>query len=243
MGWPSKSHPQKMSEAPLVQAFNLTVSVKEDISDECVKAVVKWIKKNALHAFVVLEQETSKRHLHAALFFKDPRSSKKLRENIWDRQVKPHHPTSIGRVAVHLQASPGRKWLDEYLLKEDSRDLLLDTLPDEKDELTPFFPSAETQAALMAAKDKVVDVFYATHEVVYKEWLHENVWVSSTETAHEYFLMRMFERKDIRVCADSRRVHQMAVALHRYATGSRKLTNLEISTHVKENCAQDYSRP
>lgn len=230
-----------MGEVALVRAFNLTVSVKEDISDECVRAIKKWLTKNVTYVHCVLEQETSKRHLHAAIYFKEPRDKKKLRENLWDRQVKPFHPTSIGRVAVQIQAAPGRKWIDEYLQKENNVEVILSILPEDRSELDEYYPDEETQVMLRSAKDKTVDVFYATHEVVYKEWLHENTWSSSTQTAHEYFSMRMFVRKDMRVIADSRRVHQMAVALHKYATETYKLTNLEISAHVKENCITDYA--
>lgn len=229
-----------MGDQALVQAFNLTVSVKDDISEECIKAIKKWLNKNVKWVHCVVEQETSKRHLHAALFFSEPRDKKKLRENLWERQVKPFHANSIGRIAVHIQAAPGRKWIDEYLQKEDNVEVILSVLPEDKAELDEYFPSEETQAILMSAKDKTVDCFYATHEVVYKEWLHENTWVSSTQTAHEYLCMRMFVRKDMRVIADSRRCHQIAVALHKYSTDSYKLTNLEISCHVKENCITDY---
>ena len=230
-----------MGDQALVQAFNLTVSVKDDITDECIKAIKKWLTKNTKWVHCVVEQETSKRHLHAAMFFEAPRDKKKLRENLWDRQVKPFHPTSIGRIAVHIQSAPGRKWIDEYLAKEEHVEVVLSHLPVDTADLDEYFPSEETQAFLMSAKDKTVDCFYATHEVVYKEWLHDNTWASSTATAHEYFKMRMFVRKDIRVIADSRRVHQMACALHSYSTDSYKLTNLEISTHVKENCQTDYA--
>lgn len=229
-----------MCDQALVRAFNLTVSTKEDISDECIKAIKKWLTKHAQYVHCVVEQETSKLHLHAAMFFKEPRDKKKMRENLWQRQVKPFHPTSIGKFAVNIHASPGRKWIDEYLHKEENPEVVLSDLPEDLDELNEFYPTAEVQEFLMQAKDKTVDCFYATHEVVYKEWLHENTWVSSTQTAHEYFGLRMFVRKDMRVIADSRRVHQMAVALHKYATDSYKLTNLEISTHVKENCQTDY---
>lgn len=216
----------------LVSSFNLTISVKEDISDECVKAVTKYLKKSCQWYYIVTEQETSKRHLHACIFFPKPQDKKVLRQNIWGRYVKEYHPTSIGKFAVHIQACPGRKWLDEYLKKEDTVQVIADVLPEDLDELE--FPSEEVQERLMEAKEKVVDVFYSTHEVTYKEWLKEQVWVSSTETAHQYFLDRMFVRKDMRVICDSRRVHQMAVALHRYSTDSNKLTAKELGEHRKE---------
>lgn len=235
-----------MSESKLcVRAFNLTVSVRENISDACIKALKTFIKKVCLWYYIVLERgESGKLHMHACLFFKDSRDKKKLRENIWDRFVKPYHSTSIGRIAVHIQAMPGTKWIDEYLLKEEGVEVLEQVLPPAKADLEEFIPTQEVQDMLIKAAEKEqksTDPFYAMHEVAYKQWLHENTWVSSSQTAHEYFQWRMFVKKDQRVVADSRRVHQMAVALHKYSTDSYKLTNLEICCHVKENCITDYA--
>lgn len=244
LGLALKSSPSvSMTDTALCRAFNLTVSTKDDISEEAIKKFKKWLTKTALYYYCVIECDTGKRHLHATMFFKEPKDKKKMRENIWDRYIKPHHLTSIGKVAVHLQACPGRKWFDEYLRKDDTREEVAQEVPEDLDDLNDYFPSEETQALFMNAKEKVLDVFYAQHEVVYKEWLSENTWASSTETAHEYFHLRMFVRKDMRVIADSRRVHQMAVALHRYSVESYKLTNLEISQHTKEHAAYDFSRP
>jgi hypothetical protein len=230
-----------MSALNTIRAFNLTISTKGDISDECVTAVSKWINKQCEYALCIVETDTGKRHLHAALFFKEPRDKKKLRENIWMRMVKPFHPTSIGRVAVHIQAMPGLDWVKQYLGKDPNREIEVAILPDDLDNLLVYLPTEDEQVALMAATDKVLDVFYNQHEIMYKQWLTDNTWISSTETAHQYFRLRMFVRKDMRVIADSRRVHQMAIALHKYSTDSYHLTNLEISTHVRENQCTDFS--
>ena len=50
------------------------------------------------------------------------------------------------------------KWLDEYLKKEDTVQVLAGALPQDLK-----FPSEEVQERLMEAKEKVVDVFYSTH--------------------------------------------------------------------------------
>lgn len=213
----------------LIRAFNLTISTKDDVSDDTVKKVTRWITKSCSHFLVVCENDTGKRHLHAALFFSEPKDKKKLRENIWQRYVKDNHPTSIGKFAVHMQASPGAKWVSDYLHKDANKEEIAASLPFDLHDLDEFYPCVDEQALLMKATDKVVDVFYANHEATYKEWLSENSWFSSTQTAHEYFCMRMFVAKDMRVIADSRRVHQMSVALHKYSVESYKLTNLEIS--------------
>ena len=225
------------------RAFNVTISVREDISDECVAAVYKWIKKNAQFYYCVCESDTSKRHLHAMLLFAEIRNKKKMRENLWDRLVKPFHPTSVGRVALNIHVCPGRKWIDEYLIKEAGVEVIGCHLPNESlgdPSILTFFPTEAEQEKLMAAKDVVIDLFYNKHEIAYKEYLKDRSFVSSSATAHEYFLHRMFVGKDMRVIADSRRVHQLSVALHRYASDCCKLTALELQTHNRENGDLDF---
>jgi len=234
----------------IVRSFNLTVSVKEDISDEAVKYLKKWVEKTCKYWYVVVENDTSKRHLHACLFYDECKNPKNMKDTIW-KHIKQYHPTSIAYVAVNIHAMPGKKWLDEYLNKDSTRDEITTKIPINEDrevdwaELEKFIPSETIQNTLMGAskkKDGPTDTFYGYHEVEYKAWLEKNTWVSSTQTAAEYFGYRMFESKDMRVIADSRRVHQMSVALHKYSTDSGKLTNKEISMHVQENCANDYCK-
>jgi hypothetical protein len=77
-----------------------------------------------------------------------------------------------------------------------------------------------------------VDAFYNNHTMAYTPWLLlKNELESSTLLAHSYFNYRMFVDKDMRVIADTHKVHEMAVGLHRYYTGAPALTALEISIH------------
>lgn len=172
------------------------------------------------------------------LAFEEPKNKKHLKSNIWQQQVRPYHPTSIGGKAVNLHVCPGRKWIDEYLQKEDTVEIIASVLPQEElghEPIYAFFPTQEQQESLMAAKDKVLDMFYANHKKTHKDWLHERTFVSATATAHEYFKYRMFVTKDMRVIANSRRVHQINCAMLAYATESQKLTALELQQHRKEN--------
>lgn len=230
----------------MCRAFNITISVKEDLSDDAVLKLKKWLKnKNRKYVFAVLEQETSKRHMHMCVFFDDNQNPKSLHDTLW-KLIKPFHATSLPRVAVKVQASPGRLWLDTYLKKESTREVVLQQLPTNLDDLDEYFPSEEVQTALVNLKkkeDKAYDPFYSYHEVVYKEWLHENTWVSSIQTAQEYFHWRMFDKKDMRVVIDCRRVFQMAKALHRYSTEDWKLTAEELRKVNNEIGLHDFNAP
>lgn len=228
-----------------LRAFNLTVSVRGDIKPECVKAVLKYVKRNAKYFRSTVENKTKegnpcKRHLHVCWFTEEPIDGVAARSNIWQRYVKKWHPDSIGRVAVQNQACPGRKWVDEYLEKTTpaEEDTQCD-LPENLDDLNEYFPTKEQQEELKKLSNRVFDEFFSTHEMCYRKWLEEHTWHSTMQTAMEYFHWRMFVQKDMPVVADSRKVHQWGVALHRYTVEDYKLTPKELAAMQQE--AQEFA--
>ncbi len=57
-------------------------------------------------------------------------------------------------------------------------------LPDDLDSLDEYYPDETTQKILKKKKDredKVVNVFYAMHEVCYKEYLHDQSYFESAQ--------------------------------------------------------------
>lgn len=147
------------------RTFLLTVSVKGDLSIDSQEEIVKWIRKNTLMNYVVIEHgESGKRHLHAILVFKEPRIGKKIRGNLWDRHVKPFHSDSRGSVAVVVTVCYSNDWYNTYLKKESGVEVLSSNY--DPDEAETYFPSAETQELLMATRDvKGVACPYLEHDV------------------------------------------------------------------------------
>lgn len=142
---PSFSLPSKLD----TRSFLLTVSVREDISPECQESIVKWARKNTLMNHIVLEHgESGKLHLHGVLIFKDPRLSKKIHENLWDRFVKKYHSDSIGKYAVKVQVCPGNDWYNTYLQKESDVEVLSSNYDPKAAE--EYFPTQEVQTVLVA---------------------------------------------------------------------------------------------
>lgn len=235
-----------MSTDKMCRAFNITISVKEDIDEQAVSKLKNWAVKKALYSYAVLENETSKRHFHACVFCLDPQNPKSIRDTLW-KLIKPFHPTSIGRFAVHIQACPGRKWIDEYLQKESSREIVINSLPADLDDLEEYFPDETTQELLKKKSEKhennVVDLFYANHEVHYKEFLHEKSWVSSIETALQYFQNRMYVKKDMRVIEDQRRLFQKAICLYRYASEDDSVSAEQRRQYLRETTEYDFNPP
>lgn len=206
------------------RAFLLTVSTKGDISDECVKAVVKHIRLTTAQAYVVTEHgESGKLHLHAVMLYKESRESKKIQDNVWQRMVKPYHSDSIGRVAVKVQVCPGNKWYDEYLQKEQGVSVLLDTYDRETSD--EYFPTEAVQEALMATHK---------HKGVACPWLEQDIvtWTgspfeNSPAGAGCYLKDRMYVKKNMQPLADKRKLMEKALMYWEYRNGINTLNERE----------------
>jgi len=192
----------------------MTISTKGDLSAETQDKVDNYLKKNTLMSYACVETGANgKRHLHALMIFKDKRLPKKIHENVWDRFVKPHHPDSIGRIAVKIQVCPGNDWYTDYLQKEPDRELLhnrWDPVAAEE-----FFPSQEVQEALMslhAAKgQKSCNEFWDRHSAA---WMASS-FCDTPEGALCYWKQCWIDGTSPRI-TDPRRSTQMARGLYEH---------------------------
>lgn len=225
------------------RAYQLTISPKGDISDVVVRRVRKWLSKTCLYVYAVIEgTSTGKRHLHAAMYFEDTKNKKQLQEYVW-KIVKVEHKDSIGKFAVKVQVMPGSNWVDEYLRKEKDVEVVINVLPEERDELLGFYPSAEDQEALIQATSQPFqgDRFLDLHEGEYKRYLERESVVSTIGTATEYFLWRVNVDRTLPRLRDSRTYVNMGLALHRYISMDKSLTSEEESLIRRVTESYDFS--
>lgn len=197
-------------------AFQLTVSVKGDLSPECQEELVKFIRKNTVMHYIVIEfGESNRRHMHALLVYKAPRVSRKIQTNVWERFVKPYHSDSLPRYAVKVQVCPGNDWYDEYLRKDGSREVLSDTW--NREDACSYFPSQPVQEALMVTSKM---------SGVACPWLDKDIlaWSASTfentpEGALMFLKSRMFVEKNMVPIQDLRKRTEKAVMYWEYRNG------------------------
>jgi len=206
------------------RTFLLTVSVKGDLSIDSQEEIVKWIRKNTLMNYVVIEHgESGKRHLHAVLVFKEPRIGKKIRGNLWDRYVKPHHPDSRGSVAVVVTVCYSNDWYNTYLKKESGVEVLSSNY--DPDEAATYFPSAATQELLMATRDvKGVACPYLEQDV--KSWA-ESDFPNEPAGAVGWLKHRMNILKNMIPIKDKRKLVETGQMYWEYRNGIVTLTERE----------------
>lgn len=217
----SGSAPTTSRVIPL-KSFKLTISPKGDVSKDTIDRVVAYAMKSDMY-HVVLEHGTSgKAHIHALLNYSTPKLAPKIQENVWQRMVKPFSPGSIGKFAVQVNANYDSRWASEYLSKESTHEVLATNYDASLE--SNYYPSPEVQTTLQTISrvHVAVDSFYAEHALLFAEYVIRRPHPGVTD-AIEYFYNRMFVKKDMRVNADKRRVHQMAHALLRYHLSDQRL--------------------
>lgn len=207
------------------RTFQLTISVKGDLSADCQEAVTNWIKKNTHMHFIVIEHgENARRHLHALLLFKDPRDSRKIKDNAYTRLVKPYHPDSIARYAVLVQVCPGNTWYTDYLQKEVDKEILSDTWDCQA--ALEYFPSEAVQETLMAksASKNVACPAYDKHVQAWSESTFEN----TPEGSLMFLKHRMNVLKDMVPISDPRKRTEKARMYWEYRNGVISPTEREL---------------
>lgn len=240
LGTPSSPRALKNSSTLDTRTFLLTISVPGDISDDCVKALCKHIRRATIHAYAVSEYgESNRRHFHAVLVYKDPMISRKIRENVWDRIVKPHHPDAKGSIAVKVQVCPGHDWYDTYLQKEKDVQVHIDTY--DRDKITDFFPTVAVQEALQtkAAISKHAAP-HVTRDV--------DLWISSDfantpEGSLSYLKNRMYVLRDMVPIADKRKLCEKAFMYFEYRNGITEPTTDELRRLKANTAVFDFGEP
>ena len=206
-----------------LHTWELTVSTKGDIDDDCVGGIVAYFKKKCRYGFVVLEY-AAKWHLHAVVCFKQPIEKKHIEETVWEK-VKKYHPDSIKTKALKTVVQYDHDWRSNYLQKDEHKKVLWDHYHEE--DYTKFFPSKEEQEKLIKAKESRTMAASDHKSPVFQRYLQ--MWTNYStqdtyEAAVEWFKYAMYVECSIPIMVDQRRMRQNAWALHEFRTKNTKVT-------------------
>lgn len=241
LGTPSIPQPSTRKGDLLdTKSFLLTVSVPGDISEGCVKQLVNYIRKVTEHAYAVTELgESDRLHFHAVMIYKEPMLGRKIRENVWDRIVKKHHPDAKGSIAVKVQVCPGHAWYDEYLQKEGSKTVHLDTY--DRFKVTDYFPTKEVQEVLQVKA--AISRQAAPHITRDVDLWAESSFDNNPAGALSYLKHRMFVLRDMVPISDKRKLCDKAYMYYEYRNGIVKPTPNELRLLGAHDVEFDFRSP
>lgn len=213
--------------------WRLTVSVKGDLLKECEKKVLAYLTKRCRFVYAVAERGSSnRRHMHAAICFKQEIDRHHLIGYIW-KMVQEYHADSLRRHAVNLHAMYDNTWHSEYLQKENDCEVLYNNYDPEK--IAEYFPTQSEQEELMlhvvdGTDDRVADPYI---DKLVNQWTehdpNERVERVTYERACRYLKYCMFDARTMRCISDNRRFCQLAWTMFQYRTRRTEIDVAELN--------------
>lgn len=153
------------------RSYGITISTVEPVEGEGQEALKTWLKKQD-YAYAVIEGGEGKaqeRHLHAQVWYKEPREKGTLNKAL-KRIIEKYFPMSKPHIAIKIKIAYNDDFLENYMAK-DVTQLLLPYSPDELDR-KDYYPSQEEQDKVMK-NAKIIDHKMNHLEELFYAWVNE----------------------------------------------------------------------
>lgn len=190
------------------QTFAVTHRPKDGVTDSDVSALVNYCRRVATYYKVITEKDGHERHLHAALFMKEP-----VYKKVVVRAVLNLYPNLRDEEKMVLRqgvkVSGNSQWLD-YLEKGDSTVVIANNLP-EVAHLESYYPPPEQ----LSGKVRKNITYYARLENLWYEHVDPGKVKNPVNCRHFLFDM-MYAKRLIDVIRDDKSIIQVSRHLARY---------------------------
>jgi len=222
----------------MFRSFCITVRPRDGINNDTVEEIHKWLSRHPNFAFAVLEMEGECRHLHAQLWYDDPKNKGDIQKALtricertipdWDAKQK---KVMAGGTKVAIN-----DWYLHYLtnndLKIDDPNILIDKPPNIS---SPYYPSDEEQEKVKTMA-RAVDPRFAKLEMDYKEKYPDTP--VTLKSVASFLSDAMFISRTIKVIVHQRDRTALCSALYAYISHS---TDIELFIH-KSKQDRDFEK-
>lgn len=206
------------------KSYCFTVRPTKGVSRDLEKALLSWGKKQK-YCFMGMEMNDEARHLHAQVWFDEPRTRGNLNkaiDNILERTLEDYNYAQkvVFRTGTRIAYDD---WFLEYVMdaekkKDDIKNIILEMVP-EKTQL--YYPSEEEQERVRASCNAIDKRFHRLNEM-WKEWeKYEDR--PDLENAGLFLNWIIYSEKKYPVIQDGRIAKQVCKNLHAYNRGSMEL--------------------
>lgn len=202
------------------RSFCFTIRPKDGITNECVDSIVKWLKRHPQYAIAVLEMEGICRHLHAQIFYDEPKNkgdiTKQLKRIVFDNsklncELEIEQQKRILAQGVKIAYND---WFEHYLLCNDDKaeppNIVYDKLPDNTND---FYPTEEEQESVKTIST-AVDKRFAELELSCKAYLQDQPY--SQINIAKFLSWAMFIDRSLKVVIQQRDRVALCISLHAY---------------------------
>lgn len=213
-----------MSTVSKFKSFGFTVRPKNGLKTDLEDALRKWILKQPFYAYNI-EMEDEARHLHAQVWYDEPKSKGDLTKALF--RIQSRYDDDWGNASKKVLSSGVKIAYNDKFMEYMSKDspLIEDCPPDCTDD---FYPSEDEQNAVME-RSRASDARYHRFLIMFKEstWYSEESaeldagHISGKARVADWLFDAMFISKTIPVVQDNRIRCQMITSLTFYCYGGQ----------------------
>lgn len=222
----------------MFRSFCITCRPRDGISDSTIEGILKWLRRHPQYACAVLEKTAEERHLHAQLWYDEP----KRKGDITTQLVRicqstiPDWDASQKKVLASGTKVAYNDWYINYLLENDlkeSPNIILENPPNCTDS---YYPSLEEQDRVQRVA-KAVDPRFQSLEEGFRASRLDSTTTPTLEDIARYLYRSMFCDRSIRVVTQQRDRTALALSLYHYilqAAEGQEDTDLFITRSAEE---------
>ncbi|AXH79057.1 MAG: hypothetical protein [Circular genetic element sp.] len=203
------------------KSFAITVRPRDGITDKTVTALTKWFKALP-YSVAVLEMQSEARHLHAQIWFNEPKTkgdiSKQI-HRICDRTISEFDTSQLKVLRQGIKIAYSDWYLD-YLVdndnKTDDAHIIIDNPPEKT---LDFYPTEEEQDKLQNKINAVDPRMYAL-EQSFLERYPDNLTLKAVA---QFLSEEMFVNRTIKCVLQQRDRTALCKTLHAYINKSNSI--------------------
>lgn len=201
-------------------SYAITFRPRGGLSDKTEEACVKWLKKQDFY-FAVTEMDAEARHLHAQVWFNEPRARGEVCtaiQRIGDRTIDDWDKAQVTvmRGGVKIATSD---WHIDYLLECEKKNELPNVIADHPPENTiPFYPTEEEQEAVRAESNAVDKMMFKLEKMFLER--HDETESYTLKQVQAFMANMMYNERTICVITDNKRLSGICKGLFHYLNKS-----------------------
>lgn len=200
------------------KSYAITISPSIEVEGKIQHDLTQWLNKQD-YAFAVIEGgsgKEQKRHLHAQVFYDEPREKGSLTKAL-KRIVLKNDAEAKTHIAVKIKISYNDDFIDEYMTK-DITELIRDEIPENTSD---YYPSEEEQKKVKE-KSNAVDPTYHYWKELWDDYEKKSEEPSLVEIAR-FLANMMFVEKKIKVISDKKHRVEKTKSLWMYINSYSKV--------------------
>lgn len=187
-------------------AFAVTMSGREDLPRDVVRAAISWFAKAKYHAVCLEESETGRLHLHAGVIFENAKKACNVKACLmYPKCIRDWFAENNAKHCIQVKKMSSEYWLATYMQKDGPLEVC--TFPDDLAYVAYAFASEKEQK-------KAMNPEFAKWARMYFD--QERPIPATENTTYDFFHYNMYVADTLKILPDQKRLKDRCLCLREY---------------------------